>query len=115
VAREAARRLRRRGVDTVVRQALLTSARVQDQATLGAAARSVNLAGSMRCRRVPNLPEDVVVVVVDDVLTTGSTAREAQRALEAAGVRVSGVGTVAATRRHLDQSGRSLPFEGRED
>lgn len=77
---------------------------VVDQAGLDAAGRAANLAGSM------TVPADVVrhlarrcprahVVVCDDVLTTGATLREAQRALEAAGVPVHAAAVVAATRR----------------
>jgi predicted amidophosphoribosyltransferase len=98
VAREATRRLRRRGLDASVRQPLVTAGEVADQSTLGAEERAANLAGSMRCRRRVRPPSGVVLVV-DDVLTTGSTAREAQRALEARGFAVAGIATVAATRR----------------
>jgi predicted amidophosphoribosyltransferase len=75
---------------------------VADQAGLDAASRSANLAGTLWCpsaglHRLAG--QRARVVVCDDVLTTGSTAREAQRALEAAGVRVTAIATVAATRR----------------
>ena len=93
-------------------QPLVPAGRVRDQSLLGAAERAANLAGSMRCRRGVRLPRGVVVLV-DDVLTTGSTAREAQRALEQAGVSVSGIAVVAATRRRspvLDRDGPGSPI-----
>lgn len=95
-ARQAAASLRRRGVQATVVRALRVSSRPQDQAGLGAQARAANLAGRFAAR-MPGRGREVVVV--DDVLTTGATAREAQRALEAAGWSVAGIAVVAATRR----------------
>jgi predicted amidophosphoribosyltransferase len=112
ITARAAVRLRSLGVQTgVVR--LLRSIRVaEDQAGLGAAARARNLAGTMACPggRAARLLEagaatPYLVVVVDDVITTGSTVHEAQRALEAAGVVVSGIAVVAATRRTTPRPG----------
>lgn len=103
MTRVAAGALRRRGYAATVARLLAVGA-VHDQAGLDAAARAANLAGSMRCdagrlralaRRCPR----AVVVVCDDVLTTGATAAEAQRALTASGLAVGGVAAVAATRR----------------
>lgn len=80
---------------------------VVDQARLGAAERAHNMTGSMyvpdeRLRRLSSRRTGpVAVVLCDDVLTTGATAREGQRALEAVGLRVVGIAVVAATtRRH---------------
>lgn len=77
---------------------------VIDQAGLDVEARRANLAGSMACpsgalRRVARRTGGAHVVVCDDVLTTGATLREAQRALGAVGVAVLGHATVAATQR----------------
>jgi predicted amidophosphoribosyltransferase len=53
-------------------------------------------AGLVRlARRLPRAR----VLLCDDVITTGATAREAQRALEAVGLTVVGVAAVAATAR----------------
>ena len=97
-ARVAASRLRRTGVDARVARLLVPSVRLADQAGLTAGERAANLAGALRCRH-PAPAAAPPVVVVDDVLTTGATARECQRALEAAGFRVTGIATVAATRK----------------
>jgi predicted amidophosphoribosyltransferase len=92
VLRQAARRT---GLPVV--RALTQVRRPRDQHALDAAARAANLRGAYAVRRRSPLP--AATIVCDDVLTTGSTAREAQRALEAAGVRVLGIAVIAATRR----------------
>ena len=102
----AGRRLRSEGVEVETRRLLRLRAGVVDQAGLDAAERADNLAGSMRARtssvrRLRRRWPHARVVVCDDVLTTGSTAREAQRALEAAGLEVVRIAAVAATRRRV--------------
>ena len=106
ITRGAAGLLRRASYDALALRMLHLRPGVADQAGLDAAARAANLAGSMCCptaslRRLRARRTRAVVVVCDDVLTTGATAREAQRALEAAGLRVAAVATVAATRRRF--------------
>jgi predicted amidophosphoribosyltransferase len=100
----AARRLRVEGYDATVAPLLRTRPGLRDQAGLSAADRAANLAGSLTCpspglRRVARRRTEALVVVCDDVLTTGSTAREAQRALAEVGIGVAGIATVAATLR----------------
>jgi len=104
----AARLLACKGYAVTAARLLVSRGGVVDQAGLGAVARSANLTGSMCChaaslRRLAG--RRVCAVVCDDVLTTGSTAREAQRALEAVGVPVAGIAVVAATRRRLPGHG----------
>jgi predicted amidophosphoribosyltransferase len=106
IARAAARDLRGAGRPVRVARLLDVRAPVLDQAGLGAGARAANLAHSMGVRHgarrsLVRAGVAVSVVVCDDVLTTGATAREAQRALEDGGLRVRAVVTVAATRRRL--------------
>jgi predicted amidophosphoribosyltransferase len=105
MTRSAAAVLRARGHRAGVAR-LLVVGPVLDQAGLDARARAANLTGSMACpsarlRTLARRLGEAVVVVCDDVLTTGATAREAQRALAASGVPVAAIATVAATRRRL--------------
>lgn len=123
VARAAAAALRSRARHTLVAPVLRGARAVADQAGLDAAGRAANLVGSMtarsrrtdRCRR--RWPA-ATWLVVDDVLTTGATALEAQRALAEAGLSVAGVAVVAATRRRTGpgrDSRADLPFPDRCD
>ena len=104
VTQGAAALLRSTGREVLAQRLLRLRSGVVDQAGLGAEARAANLALSMHCptpgvRRLARRVDRARVVVCDDVLTTGSTAREAQRALEAVGLDVVRVAAVAATRR----------------
>jgi predicted amidophosphoribosyltransferase len=106
ISRAAAQLLRRSGHPVRVDQVLEQHGDLRDQAGLSAAERAANLSGSMHVwpaarAALARLSAPVSVLVCDDVLTTGATAREAQRALEDSGVAVRAVTTVAATRRRL--------------
>lgn len=101
LARAAAKSLCRQGKPAVVLGCLRHARHVADQSELSAEQRRANLAGAFRVRRrhVRRLVGNDVVVI-DDIVTTGATAVEAVRAVEAAGGCVLGVATVASTPRH---------------
>ena len=107
VARVAAGVVRRKGLPARVHPALRVTARPVDQAGLDTASRAANVRGRFAVRRGARVTAPVVLV--DDVVTTGATLREAQRALEAAGVTVLGAATVAATRRRHPGTGGPSP------
>ena len=95
MARSTARRLSSR-YRVSVSGALVQTRGVRDQAGLDAGARQANLSGGLRWRApVPAQPS----VLVDDLVTTGSSLTEAARVLRRAGVPLLGAATVAATRR----------------
>lgn len=96
VARGAAAVLRRRGRDVGVAGVLRQRAGVRDQAGLGAASRGSNVEGSFRVHGTLVGPTSACLLV-DDVVTTGSTLAEAARAVEATGAVVLGAAVVAAT------------------
>lgn len=104
LARRAASFLRRAGVDARGVRLLRQRRAVADQAGLDAAARAANLRGALVAR--PRRAGEASVVVVDDIVTTGATLREALRALDAAGYATLGAAAVAATPRR-DRSGRA--------
>lgn len=101
LARLAARVLRSRH-DVRAAPWLAQRRGVADQAGLTAAERSRNVAGAFRLRRCTRpwqAPPGAAVVLVDDVVTTGSSLAEALRVVRATGLPVLGAATVAATGR----------------
>lgn len=99
---------RRRGGDPVTRlaraavsghpgvwvvPALRLTGSARDSVGLGSAARERNIAGRVLLRRQHF--GDTEVLVIDDIVTTGATARESVRVLHAAGIRVAAVLTIA--------------------
>lgn len=115
LVRSAATRLRRER--PVVVAPLVVSRGAADQAGLDATARAANVRHSMHCpsstlARVARRWPRAYVVVCDDVLTTGATAREAQRALESVGLAPVAIAAVAATQRTARQVTRGRPTVG---
>lgn len=99
---------RRRGGDPVARMAatiggsregvrvlsaLSMRVMTRDSVGLSTAARQANVAGRVRLARRVVL--DSTVLLVDDIVTTGSTATESVRVLQRAGARVVGVLAIA--------------------
>ncbi|WP_148614014.1 ComF family protein [Nocardioides rubriscoriae] len=114
MTRSAARVL---GAGVSVAPLLRSRPGVVDQAGLDVVQRRANLAGSMavrprELRRWARRGTAAHVVVCDDVLTTGSTAREAQRALAAVGVEALAVAVVAATARRSPAGESHLGVHG---
>jgi predicted amidophosphoribosyltransferase len=81
----------------LTRPLLRHTRRIQDQSLLSATERQSNLSGSLVCKekaeglRTP-------IIIVDDVVTTGATLREAGRALHAGGFTVIGAITACVAK-----------------
>jgi predicted amidophosphoribosyltransferase len=115
VARAAAGRLRAGGRRAEVVVLLRQRLPVGDQAGLTSGERAANLRDSLAVRAdalraLGRRRRPVTAVVCDDVLTTGATARESQRALEDVGLPVAAVCCVAATRKRVPAAPAPLPF-----
>jgi predicted amidophosphoribosyltransferase len=72
--------------------ALTFTRKIADQALLSKSQREANLSGAMIAK-----PLSKPVILVDDVITTGSSMREAARAMFATGNQVLGFVTLAET------------------
>ncbi|MDR1266376.1 MAG: hypothetical protein LBK42_12685 [Propionibacteriaceae bacterium] len=96
LAGAASRRLVAAGLGAKIQPLLRHGRRVADQSGLGWAERRANLSGAYRLARRPAEPWPPIVLV-DDVVTTGASLAEGWRALAAAGGRVVGAATIAAT------------------
>lgn len=102
VVEMACRELRTRGIPTTLMRCLSLQRQPRDQAGLNAGERLANLSGAMVCRMPTpaGRPQATgLVLLVDDIVTTGATLSEASRALRLSGCEPRGAIVLAATRR----------------
>ena len=84
--------------DQLIRQAVLRHSRiVKDQTTLNSRMREKNLSQSMRCANRAE-PSNIPVIIIDDLVTSGATLREAGRALHEGGFTVLGAVTACVAK-----------------
>lgn len=96
IARAAARELRRHGVPARAVAALRQRLPVADQSGLGAAGRLANMSGAIEAAGgCAALLRAAPVVLVDDLMTTGSSLTVAAEAVSVAGGEVVGAAVVA--------------------
>jgi predicted amidophosphoribosyltransferase len=80
-----------------VRAILSHARRVKDQTTLNSRSREINLSHSMKCANQVE-SSNIPVIIIDDLVTSGATLREAGRALSAAGYKVIGAVTACVAK-----------------
>jgi len=85
-------------VPSVCVRAILTHSRkVNDQTTLNSRSREINLSQSMSCANREE-SSNIPVIIIDDLVTSGATLREAGRALHGAGYTVIGAVTACVAK-----------------
>lgn len=80
-----------------VRAVLSHSRKVKDQTTLNSRSRELNLSQSMSCATQED-SSNIPVIIIDDLVTSGATLREAGRALNRAGYTVIGAVTACVAK-----------------
>lgn len=80
-----------------VRTILSHSRKVKDQTTLNSQSREINLRQSMRCANRED-SSNIPVILIDDLVTSGATLREAGRALHRGGYTVIGAVTACVAK-----------------
>lgn len=97
LARAAAGLLAEVGHDVTVDPVLSRVRWTADQSRLGAEDRARNLSGAFALERRRGVSAGRTTVIVDDIVTTGSTLAEAARALAAQGCTIQHAAVIAAT------------------
>jgi len=95
MATAAAQLVAAQGLACGVAPCLYTSGRARDSIGMDASGRAANLLGRIRFRSRGTPPDGVAVVLLDDVITSGSTLVASLRVLDAAGIAVSSFLAVA--------------------